>query len=132
MISTWLREFARDDKVHIALLLVAADFILGILAAFRAGNFRFSYVSDFLRNDILFKLLPYFGLYALALVAGHVSIVIPGLDFGFLAGTAYVALVAAISASILNSLYELKVIPKKPQALVTAVAGSENAAPPKD
>lgn len=132
MLRTWLQTFAHDNKVHVALILVAADLILGVIAAFKAGNFRFSYLADFLRNDILFKLLPYFAMYVLALVSGGVDIVIPGLDFGFLAGAAYATLVAAIGASILNSVYELKIIPKKPQALALAVAGSENSAPPKD
>jgi phage-related holin len=119
MVGVWLREFANDDKVHVALFLVIIDFILGVCAAVKAGTFRMSYIADFARNDILYKLLPYFALYAAALVAGSVDIVIPGLDFGVFAGAFY--------ASILNSLTSLGLkIPTRNPKLATALAGDEN------
>lgn len=131
MLNVWLRTFALDDKVHILLLLALADFVFGVAAALKLGTFRLSYVADFLRNDILQKLVPYFALYALALVAGGTDIVIPGLDFGVVAGAAYVGFVAAMVASVLNSFMELG-LPGQKLDLKTAIAGSENAAPPKD
>ncbi len=110
MIQTWLHTFASDTKVHVALLLVLADFVLGVGSALKRGSFRLAYVADLLKNDILGKLLPYLGFYILALVAGGIKILpIPGLDFGFLAGSAYVVLVTAMTASILNSAKELGV-----------------------
>src|SRR4051794_32557936 len=111
-LQNWVHTFAGDTKVHIALLLVLADFIFGVSAAVKTGTFRLSYVSDFFRNDILFKLLPYFTLYVLALVAGNEEIIIPGLDFGLLAGAAYATAVAAWVASILGSLREIGLTPK--------------------
>jgi Bacteriophage holin family len=127
MVGTWLREFASDTKVHVALLLVVIDFILGVAAAVKAGTFRMSYVADFARNDILFKLLPYFALYAAAIVAGHEDIVIPGLDFGVFAGAFYALIVAAWVGSILSSLtgFGLKIPTRSPKA-ATALAGNEN------
>jgi hypothetical protein len=131
MLNVWLHTFARDTKVHIALILVLADFVLGVIAAFKVGNFRISYVADFLRNDILFKLVPYFVLYALAIVAGNTSVFIPGLDFGVLAGAAYAVLVAAWIGSIVSSIRTLGLAASAPNTTAT-VLGAENAAPPKD
>lgn len=126
----WLNTFAHDTKVHIALLLVAADFVFGVLAAIKTGKFRLSYVSDFLRNDVLFKLVPYFALYSMALTAGNATIGLP-IDFGDLAGIAYVAVVAAWAASILSSLNTLGFEKGGAQSLKTALLGAENTAPPK-
>ncbi len=103
-----LREFGNDTKLHIALLLLVADLLFGVVAALKLGTFRFSYFADFLKTDVLGKVVPYFILYSLALVAGHEDgIVIPGLDFGILAGAAYGALVIAFTGSILSSLRHL-------------------------
>lgn len=136
MLNVWIHTFANDSKVHIALLLVIADFIFGVGDAVKKHNFRFSYVADFARNDLLFKLVPYFVLYVFALVAGNENLVIPGLDFGVLAGAAYVALVAAWTASILNSLAGIGLGGDLAQNLNTrmkvALFADENAAPPKD
>lgn len=125
MLQVWLHTFAADDKVHIALLLVLADFIFGVAAAVKANSFRLSFVADLLRKDILGKLLPYFGLYAMALVAGNIDVVIPGLDFGVLAGAAYALLVAALVGSILSSVRTLGV-----ETLPPAVAAPESAPQP--
>ncbi len=127
-----LHQFFSDDKVVVIFVALALDFILGVLAAFKVGNFRLSYVADFLRNDIAFKVVPYFVLYAGALVAGQQDIVIPGLDIGVIAGAGYATVIAALVGSILNSLNELRFSPTATQTATTALAGSENAAPPKD
>lgn len=126
-----LQRFFADDKIVIVFVALILDLGLGILAAFKVGNFRLSYIADFLRNDVAFKVLPYFLLYAGALVAGQQEIVIPGLDLGVIAGGAYVILIASFVGSIFNSIRELQ-LAGAPQTLETALAGSENAAPPKD
>ena len=112
------------------MILVALDFILGIIAAIKMKTFRLSYISDFLRTDVAFKLVPWFAFYVLALVAGNVDIVIPGLDLGFIAGTIYVTIVATWVGSILNSLKEIGFPLTK--EIPASLAGSENSAPPKD
>lgn len=117
MLSVWLRTFAGDTKVHIALLLLILDFIFGIVAAVHKGTFRLSYLADFLKNDVL-KLIGYFTFYSAALVAGSVDIVIPGLDFGVLAGSAYAILVAAFTGSIFASIRDLGFLKSAPLALV--------------
>lgn len=127
-----LHVFFSDDKLKAALILVFVDFVLGVLAAVKQGNFRLAYVSDFLRNDVAFKLVPWFVLYAGAAVAGNQNIVIPGLDMGVVAGAAYATIIAAWVASILGSLNELRLAGGATQTVATALAAPENAAPPKD
>lgn len=126
MLGVWLRTFAHDGKVHVLLLLIVIDFILGVIAAFNVGTFRFSYVSDFLRNDILFKIIPYFTVYAASIVAGGVDIVIPGLDFGFISDSVFSLIVVALVGSIFSSLADLHLF-KVP----AAIGGSENTGPPR-
>lgn len=132
-----LHAFFEDDKVMIALILIAVDFLLGIAAAVKGKTFRLSYLADFARNDVLFKLLPYFVVYSAALVAGSKDIVIPGLDLGVVAGAVYAGLVIAWVGSIVSSLGELGLpvpgvatVSRDPAAPVSAFGG-ENAGPPK-
>jgi hypothetical protein len=106
-----LSVFAHDGKVEAALVVVALDFVFGVLAAFKLKTFRLSYVADFGRNDILFKLVPYFVLYSAALVAGGQDVLIPGIDLGVIAGAAYVGFMAAWVASVLSSLQDLGIAP---------------------
>lgn len=127
-----LSAFVHDDQFVIAIILIFLDVVLGSLAAAKHGNFRFSYFGDFARNDLLYKLVPWFVLYAASKVAGGVDIVIPGLDLGVVSMAIFVALVAAWVASILGSLQELGLPSAAPQTLKTALFASENAAPPKD
>lgn len=119
-----LSVFMHDAKVEAAVAVVALDFVLGVLAALKAGTFRLSYVADFGRNDIAFKLAPYFVLYSGALVAGNQNIVIPGIDLGVIAGAAYVGFMAAWVGSILKSLADLGL-----PSLGDALSGSDPATP---
>jgi len=127
-----LHAFFSDDKLKVAFIVIFLDFVLGVLAAVKQGNFRLAYVSDFLRNDVAFKLVPWFTLYAGALVAGQQDILIPGLDIGVVAGAAYATVIAAWVASILGSVNELRLAGGATQTVQTALVASENAAPPKD
>jgi hypothetical protein len=126
-----IHVFFSDDKLKIAVAMIFVDFILGVVAAVKLGNFRLSYVSDLLRNDVLFKLVPWFVLYAGAIVAGQQSILIGGVTMGTVAGSVYALLVAAIGSSILVSLNELRLAGGTTQTLATALTAPENAAPPK-
>jgi hypothetical protein len=120
MIRQWLVEFADDTKVHILLLLLVADFALGVGASLKPPvTFRLSYVADLLKRDLLGKVIPYFAVYVLALVQGNEDLVIPGLDFGLIAGAAYALAVGAMAGSILNSAAKLGL------SLPTVVAGDE-------
>ena len=131
-----VQQFFADGKVEALAVLIVVDLLVGIAAAFKLGNFRLSYVADFLRNDVAFKVVPYFVLHAAAIVAGQRDILIDGLDWGVIAGGAYGVLVVALAASILKSVGDLGLrpgpTPEGTQTVETALFGAENAAPPKD
>lgn len=140
-VGSILRDFFHDDMVRWAFLLIALDFIFGAAAAFKAGLFRFSYVADFLRNDVLSKLAPFFALWFAGRFA-PAALPLPGavgdaIDLNALMYATYAILVTAWGASILRSLGELGLpvpgVPTLGGSQTVAVAlGDENAAPPKD
>lgn len=127
-----LQRFFDEGEVGLILALIGVDFVLGSLSALKRGQFRLSYVVDFLRNDVLFKVVPYFVVYAGALVTDGEDVIAGIIDLGDIAAGLLVGILAALAASILNSLAELKDAPRQPQSLKLALAGDENAAPPKD
>jgi hypothetical protein len=106
-----LQVFWNDGKVEILAILVALDFLLGVIAAIKLRIFRLSYVSDFVRKDVIFKVGGYLLVYAGAVYAGEADIIIDGLDLGVIAGAVYVVIVAAMVGSILNSLREIGLVP---------------------
>jgi hypothetical protein len=100
-----LRQFGHDDKVKWILVLIVADFILGVCAALVTKTFRLSYVSDLLRKDVLGKLIPWFVLYALGKVTTQK---LPGgVTFATLADGAFGVIALALGGSILKSLAQL-------------------------
>lgn len=98
-----LNQFTEDPTVIGLSLLVALDVILGVLSALKAGVFKFVIVSDFLRADVLGKLVPYYAIWAAVHVGGDVMLG----DFGVIEETAGALALAAIGASVLNSVREL-------------------------
>lgn len=110
-VGEFLRVFWNDGKVEILAILVALDFFLGVIAALKLGVFRLSYVSDFVRKDVIFKMGGYLLVYAGAVFAGQADILIDGLDLGVIAGSVYVVILAAMVGSILNSLKDIGLIP---------------------
>lgn len=125
MIRQWLLTFAHDDKLKIAVIVLLLDFILGVVAAVKTKTFRLSYIYDFAKTDVLFKMVPWLAFYVLALIAGGTDIVIPGLDLGFVAGSMYALMLAAWVGSILSSLATLGIAVKLP----TALTGGEKTVP---
>lgn len=106
-LSQAIHAFAVDLKTQAALVLIALDFFFGVLAALRLGRFRLSYIADFAKNDIAFKLLPWAGIYIAAKFAGGQQLVIPGIDLDVAATAAYTVIVAAWVGSLLGSLDDL-------------------------
>ena len=98
-----LNHFTEDPTVIGLAVLVALDVLLGILAALKARTFRFVLVSDFLRADVLGKLVPYYAIWAAVHVGGDVELG----DFGVIEETTGALAVAAVGASVLNSIREL-------------------------
>ena len=102
-----VNSFWNDERVQIAFLLVILDLLLGVVAALYLRKFRLSYISDVLRNDVLFKVLPFFALYAGYKYAGNADIVIPGLDLEVVMNASWAVVLAALVGSLVNSLRDL-------------------------
>ena len=118
-----LREFSDDPGIRLAVTLVLLDFVLGVSAAVKVGTFRLCWLPDFLRSDVLFKLVPYFGVWAAVRIGGDLSV----LGIGAIEETVGLAIIGAIGASILNSLRDLGFLKK---STPDEIAGSD-APPPK-
>jgi hypothetical protein len=121
-----IRSFVNDDQLKAVLVLIALDLVLGVGDAIRAKSFRLSYIVDFLRNDVLGKVFPWFVLFAAGFYAPNTDILGLGLDT--IADAAWVGVAAALGASILNSIRDFGV------PLPDAIAGgdpetAENQAP---
>lgn len=117
-----LKAFVDDPTVRIIAVLVALDFVLGVLAAVKAGGFRLSFFADVFRNDLLGKVLPYYALWA----AVHVS----GIDwsiggFDVIEETTGAIVIAALAGSSLNSLRDLGLL----TGLSDKVAGPDPESP---
>jgi len=98
-----LRQFADDPTVLALAALVGLDVVLGVLAALKAKAFKFVLVADFLRADVLGKLLPYFAVWAAVHVSGDVALG----DFGIIEESAGALAIAAVGASVLKSVKDL-------------------------
>lgn len=122
-----VHSFWNDERVQVAFLLVVLDLFLGVIAAVKMGTFRLSFVSDVLRNDVLFKVLPFFALYAGYKYAGNADIVIPGLDLEVVMNAAWVVVLAALVGSLVNSLRDLNIPIIK--SLSDTVAGPDPVTP---
>lgn len=110
-IAEFLRTFWSDDKVGVLALLIAMDFLLGVIAALKMGVFRLAYVADFLRQDVIYKIGGYLVLYGGSIYAGQEDFLVDGLDLGVAAGAAYVLIIAAMVGSIANSVREIGFAP---------------------
>ena len=66
--------FASDETVQVVAALIVVDFVLGVSAGVKAGAFRFGWVADFLRNDVLGKVVPYFAVWAAVRIGGDFEV----------------------------------------------------------
>jgi hypothetical protein len=105
-ITAILSSFAHDKQLALVLFLIAADVVLGVLAAFKMGTFRLSYLSNFARNDLLGKVVPWFAVFALD-KASHAANIVGPVDFSQVATAAFAAVTLAMGGSILSSLADL-------------------------
>lgn len=102
-----LDQFGDDPTTKAIAAVVALDIILGVAAAIKAGTFRLSYLVDFLRNDVLGKVVPYAGLWWVLHITGDVEIG----GFEAIEETVGIAIIAAVGASVLNSIRDLGLLP---------------------
>lgn len=108
-IGNLLHAFFEDTRTQIALLLVILDVLLGVVAVFvdDTQGFRLSYIADFMRNDVVGKVLPFFILYGGYKYAANADIVIPGLDLEVIMNAAWGVVLLALGGSLLKSLSDL-------------------------
>lgn len=102
-----LREFADDPTVRLVAALIVIDFVLGVAAGVKAKTFRLGWVSDFLRADVLGKVVPYFAVWGAVRVSGDIELA----GYGMIEEVVGAAVVLALSASALNSLRDLNILP---------------------
>jgi hypothetical protein len=108
-----LDQFTEDPTVVLLGVLVALDVILGVLAALKNRVFKFVLLSDFLRADVLGKLVPYYALWAAVHITGDITIG----DFGVIEEVAGATAVAALGASVINSLRDLGLAKAAPDVI---------------
>lgn len=101
--ASLLKQFTEDPTVLLLGILVALDVILGVCSALKNGNFKFVLIADFLRADVLGKLVPYYAIWAAVHLGGDVMLG----EFGLIEESAGVLAVAALGASVLNSVRDL-------------------------
>jgi hypothetical protein len=114
--------FTSDPTVRIIAALWALDFLLGLFAGVKAGEFRLSYIADTFRNDVIGKILPYYTLWAALHITG-IDWSIGGLDV--IEEAAGGVVIAAFVGSVLNSLRDLGLA----QSMPDTVAGPDPATP---
>lgn len=100
-----LKQFTEDPTVIALGVLVVLDVVLGVSSALKAGTFKFVLISDFLRADVLGKLVPYYAIWAAVHLTGDIDLG----GFGVIEESTGAMAIAAISASVLNSLRDLGV-----------------------
>jgi len=112
-----IREFADDSGVRLIAALILLDLVLGVAAAVNSGpglgSFRLVWLTDFLRADVLGKVVPYFAVWAAVRLAGDIEISGLGLIEEGVGG----AVVLALGASVLNSIRDLGLGKKMPNAI---------------
>jgi len=100
-----IRQFGNDPETIAIIVLIAVDFLFGVSAAVvsKTQKINLSYLADFLRSDVLGKLVPYGGLWFLFQVSGDVQLG----DLELLETAASTGIIVALVASVLKSLGDL-------------------------
>lgn len=121
-----VRQFADDKQFQAVIVLIALDLLLGVIAAVKLGEFAFSKVAVFLKDDVLSKVLPWFAVFATAKFAPSVDIA--GVDLNQIQTALWVIVAAALAFSLASSLNDLGLGQTLPKAVTT---GENQGATPK-
>lgn len=122
-----VKQFANDEMVILIAALVALDLVLGVSAALKNPDqaFRLSYVTDFLRNDILGKMVPYYAVWVAVNLGGDFELAgIPLIE-----DSVGALVVAALGASVLNSLRDMGIWKSAPDEVAGPDPGSVDPSP---
>lgn len=112
-----LHRFWNDQQVQVFAFLIVADLAVGLLAAGKTKTFNLAYLSDFARNDLLYKALPALLLYGGMVYAAGADLVIPGLDMEVVARGAIGIAMAAMVGSLLGSVRDLGLLKEAADSL---------------
>ena len=123
--NAFVDAFLEDPTVRVIAILWALDFLLGLFAGIKSGQFRLSYIADTFRNDVVGKILPYYTVWAALHVTG-IDWSIGGFDV--IEETAGALVIGALAGSALNSLRDLGLA----QSMPDTVAGPDPASPTPD
>lgn len=99
-----IREFANDPGVRLVAGLILADFVLGVSAGIYNRTFQFGWLPDFLRKDVMGKVVPFFGVWAAVRLGGDIEIG----GYGAIEEGVNALVIAGLGASIVKSLTDLK------------------------
>ena len=119
--SELISAFTADETVQLVAALIVVDFVLGVSAGVKANTFRMGWLADFLRNDVLGKVVPYFAVWGAVRIGGDFELA----GFGAIEEVTGAAVVLALGASVLNSLRDLGIATQAPDA----IAGSDTPPP---
>ena len=100
-----IQSLVHDTMLQSLLVLVLVDLVLGVTAAVKAGDFRFSKVSQFARGDLLGKVVPFGVLYAAWKLAPAADVL--GVGFEEITRSVGALVIAALVGSLTSSLNDL-------------------------
>lgn len=110
-----VHAFVNDTTFKAVIVLVLLDLILGIFASVKVGEFAFSKVTGFLKDDVLGKVLPWFTIYAAWKWAPSVDVL--GVGLKEVQEAVFAGVVIALVASLTSSLADLGI--GMPKSLAT-------------
>jgi hypothetical protein len=98
------RQLVNSEQFSTVIILLAADLVFGVLAAFKTRTFDLAKIANLLRDDGV-KTLVWAATFFFALASAGGQIV--GLNFTSMADVVFVGLSASIVGSLLNSFQDL-------------------------
>lgn len=110
-----VRAFVNDDTFKAVVVLVVLDVILGVAASVKLGQFAFSKVVAFLKDDVAGKVLPWGAVYGAWKWAPSVDVL--GVGLKQVQEVVFAGVVIALVASLTSSLADLGL--GMPKALAT-------------
>lgn len=122
-----VNSFAHDGYLQAVLVIIALDVLLGVAASLKKGEFKFSWLAAFARDDLLAKVFPWFLIYAASKWAPNVAVL--GIDLTSIEKIVFALVTAALAGSLLSSLKDLGLPVPEPSALPKLLTGERQPPP---
>lgn len=123
-----VNSFAHDGYFQAVLVLIALDLLLGVTASIKKGEFKFSWLAAFARDDLLAKVFPWFLIYSASKWAPNVAVL--GIDLSSIEKIVFALVAAALAGSLVSSLKDLGLPIPSPSSL-PKIASGEREPPPE-